>query len=1139
MNAYPPELVVHLQPCVHVSGLVPENKAWHDVLPHPTQVYAELCDSIAKQLSQCSSVQQAWVSPGSSYRFRAVFVDYGHRIPPARMRAGLKLENEAARQVVSALPPRSPLSPLYPSGPLFPDGIISPSWIRKHTEYVPGVHLSFFCMPPHDAASLTMDAALIEVISALRASLAPRGIKLMVVLLCDPIMFAQGIDARVAHLRRASGLDARGALFVLSSGAKSELSSFVTSLVKASEVLTSDYYREHARHVRRNRARYPPPPSVAQPILQAAMKAGLCSAQSTMLNAAGWHIRTHYKLGALAELQGDMAESHSMYAEAYKTLMQQYLPYPTVVLPRTRRWAEAKVLADTLSFKLIKLFLYDVKKVAARVQFRQHNLHITRLCTRWGITDQTHEYWAWLAKQYTFMADLVDEKKLVPARHGFDVPLVRYQAAVCQMERARCTTRLDSSSREGRVDHTALIVPELDRAYKVLFQQRRLRLAHLVAVRLALTLAETQPKRALNYFTRTLQWYRRDPWHELSYALVLEALACAIRCKDVNLITRMEHECRIPVPPCLVSKRTHMLKDVPSDSSWWSAHSNSSANIQLGTEVGSQTIYARAAFARSLATAPVADMPCQVVICLPFDSPVDELHPLSVQVYLAGQDAPTAEKLVSVAQAEADSGNSNVRALDLGEQKTTMCVDAGHSNFPHQAASSVACFSLRRAQPLIVNLRFSTDVPGMYEVHRVECVFMEHGQNVHLLCDIDRRSPSVWTLPNGSCIPLPATQKPHTLRVRAPTYDVHVPPIMACGQVAPLSLISPNDAILPPGVRLSVSPYKGDNDAAIIDVCGNAHAELELTSAASGGDVVEDGHESGWDGLHASTSGRPKTHDSSRTTSASTSAPSPLWLRAPQEPCAAMEVLLQPTGASWRTERIHRVVKVVPSFLCKAQIRWGGAAQQDGVLLLNMTYEGPLTVQVERVYVETTPSLGVSVDPILGYTPNETWYTGDRAAWAARLCAQAPQGTGAANLVITWRSIGEPNSPEHVTRRPLPELGSPALQHVDVRVSAPSCSMLAAALPVQVSFINTSDEHIADVQFTIESTPDWIVSGMMRHSVSMLLPCEERLVSLELWPQRAGIRKLPNMNATQIQANNSALSLHVHKVPNDIEITPR
>ena len=164
-------------------------------------------------------------------------------------------------------------------------------------------------------------------------------------------------------------------------------------------------------------------------------------------------------------------------------------------------------------------------------------------------------------------------------------------------------------------------------------------------------------------------------------------------------------------------------------------------------------------------------------------------------MYLAGRDAPTAEKLVSVAQAEADSRNSNVHAIDLNEQKETMCVDAGRSDVPHQAASSVARFSLRRAQPLIVNLRFSTDMPGVYEAHRVECVFMEHGQYVHVLCDIDRRSPNVWTLPDGSCIPLPATQKPHTLHVRAPTYDVYVPPIMACGQVAPLSLVSPNDAI--------------------------------------------------------------------------------------------------------------------------------------------------------------------------------------------------------------------------------------------------------------------------------------------------------------------------------------------------------
>ena len=149
MNAYPSELVVQLRPCVHVSGLVPEQKAWHDVLPHPTQVHPELCQALVAQLTRHAQ-PQAWYPPTRPDYVRMVFVAYAHKIPPARMRAGLRLQDEQARRVLGALPPRSPLSPLYPGGPLFPDGIISPSWIRKHTEYVPGVHVAFFCMPPHD-----------------------------------------------------------------------------------------------------------------------------------------------------------------------------------------------------------------------------------------------------------------------------------------------------------------------------------------------------------------------------------------------------------------------------------------------------------------------------------------------------------------------------------------------------------------------------------------------------------------------------------------------------------------------------------------------------------------------------------------------------------------------------------------------------------------------------------------------------------------------------------------------------------------------------------------------------------------------------------------------------------------------------
>lgn len=88
-----------------------------------------------------------------------------------------------------------------------------------------------------------------------------------------------------------------------------------------------------------------------------------------------------------------------------------------ILQPRTKRWAEAKVLADTLnlkvsrsriplimnlfaSYQICKLFLYNAEHSLA---LSQHNSHIRRFCdlsTRvWGIGEDTFEYWSWLARQ--------------------------------------------------------------------------------------------------------------------------------------------------------------------------------------------------------------------------------------------------------------------------------------------------------------------------------------------------------------------------------------------------------------------------------------------------------------------------------------------------------------------------------------------------------------------------------------------------------------------------------------------------------------------------------------------------------------------------------------------------------------------
>lgn len=87
-----------------------------------------------------------------------------------------------------------------------------------------------------------------------------------------------------------------------------------------------------------------------------------------------------------------------------------------ILPPRTKRWAEAKVLADTINFKvrhtreqtsenthkhsqITKLYLYNNEHALA---LSHHNLHMRRFADfsrGWGIGEETFEYWSWMARQ--------------------------------------------------------------------------------------------------------------------------------------------------------------------------------------------------------------------------------------------------------------------------------------------------------------------------------------------------------------------------------------------------------------------------------------------------------------------------------------------------------------------------------------------------------------------------------------------------------------------------------------------------------------------------------------------------------------------------------------------------------------------
>lgn len=369
------------------------------------------------------------------------------RLPPKKTRPTPRTLNATAveqQSSLASLQPRSPLSPLHPSSPLFPDGLIAPIWLRKHRELVPSVFVSFYCLAeqPPDAAKEApgteqtgtlagaelkrKDEDLIRVISDRKRALSERGIKFTVVLLTTRSMLdSPSLESRLSYIRRSSQLDSKASLFVLTPVSRSELGEFVTSLQTALYESALDYYREHYRKAKKKRSRYPPPASTVSQIMSAATEIRGNPIKDSPLSKEGWLARNEYKLGTFAEMTCNLNEALTHYTGAYQILVNELLASTMLLPPRTKRWAEAKVLSDCLSFKISRIHLYRNDGDGAWDQFKVHLKRFTELSQGWGIGEITLEFWSWLGKQYRLMGDLLDlATKEIPGS-----PLPSFQVA--------------------------------------------------------------------------------------------------------------------------------------------------------------------------------------------------------------------------------------------------------------------------------------------------------------------------------------------------------------------------------------------------------------------------------------------------------------------------------------------------------------------------------------------------------------------------------------------------------------------------------------------------------------------------------------------------------------------------------------
>lgn len=194
-----------------------------------------------------------------------------------------------------------------------------------------------------------LDGELIREVVERKRSTLERGIKLAVILLCSrQLLDDPSLDTRLSHIRRQSGLDSRASLFVLSPVPQTEVANFVTSFKGELWSSCLDYYREHGRRVRRKRARI--------------------GGVKGKLSDKGWNVRYDWKMAVFAEIRGElevalkfvwfsfslrvelMRKRNRHYEDCYETLVEMF-SNSNLLTPRTKRWAEAKVLADCLTVK--------------------------------------------------------------------------------------------------------------------------------------------------------------------------------------------------------------------------------------------------------------------------------------------------------------------------------------------------------------------------------------------------------------------------------------------------------------------------------------------------------------------------------------------------------------------------------------------------------------------------------------------------------------------------------------------------------------------------------------------------------------------------------------------------------------------
>ncbi|KAF9948811.1 hypothetical protein BGZ65_007801 [Modicella reniformis] len=225
-------------------------------------------------------------------------------------------------------------------------------------------------------------------------------------------------EDRLNFVRKSAGLDTKNSFYVLFPSNSQEISDFAVNLQRSQYEGSMNYYKEQVKRHKKKKSNLPATTASVRPIQQQTLGGSQLQQQQQQqqqgLSVQGWMMRYEFKIGMFSECKQDIDNAIKHYESAYGLLIDMFAVTSTItpgapgLAARTKRWAEAKVLADCLCIKICKFHLYMDAPSTALFCFRRHLLVFKAFSESWKMGDDSFEYWAWLGKQYRVFGDLLD-----------------------------------------------------------------------------------------------------------------------------------------------------------------------------------------------------------------------------------------------------------------------------------------------------------------------------------------------------------------------------------------------------------------------------------------------------------------------------------------------------------------------------------------------------------------------------------------------------------------------------------------------------------------------------------------------------------------------------------------------------------